>query len=380
MEIGFVHFDNEALRKAKEVLSSLEDAEAVDELGLGRIRNAFSDELFPGISTQQKHAKYFLLLPALYAYLERNVPMRSVNEAREKVEDYEIIFTKRLMDGSQKGTTGIIGSDSIKKRNEYVKYDPAYIYQTGLEKFGFVKKRGNIYRLLSDRSDVYIRKEDIGEQVFVPCPNSEYYFDRVRGDYPLQVELCKEEAEFLKSQITRNTQGTLLCHILEKDLDIKKETKFEHLEDILKNAPSNLYHTYILANRFSRFASLLRRRYAMLLEGTLEDEKWSSYLAKHRDEFTTKKIEEVLESDCISNRVKENTCKYFCREAVKRVEREDIKKGLDKLIREREIAIKGGRSKFNKPENGGANAYLFTYRWENARTIITEIKKGLEDE
>jgi hypothetical protein len=31
---------------------------AIDELGLGRIRDAFSNEMFSGLSTLQTHAKY----------------------------------------------------------------------------------------------------------------------------------------------------------------------------------------------------------------------------------------------------------------------------------------------------------------------------------
>jgi hypothetical protein len=58
MEIGFVNFNQEALNRANKVMKLLQGQGAIDELGLGRIRDAFSNEMFSGLSTLQTHAKY----------------------------------------------------------------------------------------------------------------------------------------------------------------------------------------------------------------------------------------------------------------------------------------------------------------------------------
>lgn len=71
METGFVSFNQEALNRANKVMKLLQGQGAIDELGLGRIRNAFSNTMFPGMSVLQTHAKYFLLMPALYSFLRR---------------------------------------------------------------------------------------------------------------------------------------------------------------------------------------------------------------------------------------------------------------------------------------------------------------------
>jgi len=47
------------------VLDLLAEKGVVDELGIGVIRDAFADLLFPGISTIQTRAKYFLIVPRL---------------------------------------------------------------------------------------------------------------------------------------------------------------------------------------------------------------------------------------------------------------------------------------------------------------------------
>ena len=98
MEIGFVSFNQEALNRANKVMKLLQGQGAIDELGLGRIRDAFSNTMFPGLSVLQTHAKYFMLMPSLYAHLERKY-ISDTCEARKIVRDNEIKLTDRLMKG-----------------------------------------------------------------------------------------------------------------------------------------------------------------------------------------------------------------------------------------------------------------------------------------
>ena len=57
----------------------------VDELGIGVIRDSFSDTLFPGISTIQTRAKYFLTIPRIF----RDYKQIKANERRKtSLADY----------------------------------------------------------------------------------------------------------------------------------------------------------------------------------------------------------------------------------------------------------------------------------------------------
>ena len=154
METGFVSFNQEALNRANKVMKLLQGQGAIDELGLGRIRDAFSNTMFPGMSVLQTHAKYFLLMPALYSFLEKT-RIADVREARTIVRDQEIRMTYRLMDGSAKDATGIIGADMLRRGEGYVKYDPTYVYQAGMEIYGLIPRGGNIYATLAERSAIY---------------------------------------------------------------------------------------------------------------------------------------------------------------------------------------------------------------------------------
>lgn len=52
------------------------------------------------------------------------------------------------MDGSAKDTTGIIGADMLRRGEGYVKYDPTFVYQAGMEIYGLIPSGGNIYKTI----------------------------------------------------------------------------------------------------------------------------------------------------------------------------------------------------------------------------------------
>ena len=57
-------------RKALDVVDLFREQDTRDELGIGTVRDALADSLFPGISTIQTRAKYLLFIPWIYQALE----------------------------------------------------------------------------------------------------------------------------------------------------------------------------------------------------------------------------------------------------------------------------------------------------------------------
>ena len=66
VQIGFIDFSKEERNKILATLKLLGTQTALDELGIGVIRDGYADILFPGISTIQTRAKYFVLIPYLF--------------------------------------------------------------------------------------------------------------------------------------------------------------------------------------------------------------------------------------------------------------------------------------------------------------------------
>src|ERR1700681_1137461 len=58
-------------RKMLDVIDLFREHDTRDEFGIGSVRDAFADMLFPGTSTIMTRARYFLLVPWAYQRLER---------------------------------------------------------------------------------------------------------------------------------------------------------------------------------------------------------------------------------------------------------------------------------------------------------------------
>ena len=52
MKLGFINFSSEEQLKMHQVIQAIQEHQAIDELGLGRIRDAFSNKLFPDLKAQ----------------------------------------------------------------------------------------------------------------------------------------------------------------------------------------------------------------------------------------------------------------------------------------------------------------------------------------
>lgn len=80
MKIGYIHNSAEAYKRAMQVIKLTAEPQALDELGIGRIRDDFADILFPGISTLQKRVKYFSLMPQVYRRAVERGPYENIGE------------------------------------------------------------------------------------------------------------------------------------------------------------------------------------------------------------------------------------------------------------------------------------------------------------
>ncbi len=112
-------------RKMLDVIDLFGEKTTRDELGLGGVRDAFADMLFPGTTTIQTVAKYFLFVPWMYLDLERKqFPSSKVAERARK---FEINLAKTL--GDADGVIGKRAKDSLKRL-------PSSVYWQGLMAWG----------------------------------------------------------------------------------------------------------------------------------------------------------------------------------------------------------------------------------------------------
>jgi len=63
--IGWIDFSSTDRKRVHEVLALMKEPGTLDELGFGQLRDAYADTLFPGFSTIQTRARYFLAVPKI---------------------------------------------------------------------------------------------------------------------------------------------------------------------------------------------------------------------------------------------------------------------------------------------------------------------------
>lgn len=140
MQIGWVDFSKTERDKVVSILRLLGTQTALDELGIGTVRDAFSDMLFPGISTLQTRAKYFVILPYLFAQAE-NHRFKHRRDVLAYIHNEEFTLVKTLVKNSGPEAYGIVGSRNMEKM---VKMKPSSIYWNGLRTVGILRYP-NIY-------------------------------------------------------------------------------------------------------------------------------------------------------------------------------------------------------------------------------------------
>ena len=99
--IGWLDYSEEHRQKMREIIDLFKDEDSVDELGLRSIRDPLADLMFPGLSTIQTRARYFLLVPWLYQRIEnQRVP---ASRAATRARDWQYDLVKAMRNGGVHG-------------------------------------------------------------------------------------------------------------------------------------------------------------------------------------------------------------------------------------------------------------------------------------
>jgi hypothetical protein len=132
MQLGWIDFSKNERNKVLNVLNLLSEAGTLDELGISPIRDGYANLFFPGTSTIQTKAKYFLCIPYAFKDLEKSGetnPNRMFKALYEKEKSCgEHLYANSKDDG-------VIGS-SVIARGSWVKRQPSDIYWAGIRRLG----------------------------------------------------------------------------------------------------------------------------------------------------------------------------------------------------------------------------------------------------
>lgn len=109
--IAWIDHDELQRQQLREFVAAFREQGAVDELGMGRIRDAFSDRLFPGTSVLWRRARYLLFVPWVYLLLEAGGGGRGDPEVRARRLWKALAAELNARAGPSQGVIGASGAD-----------------------------------------------------------------------------------------------------------------------------------------------------------------------------------------------------------------------------------------------------------------------------
>lgn len=377
-----------------DVINLLSEQGAVDELGIGIVRDAFANYFFPGTSTIQTRAKYFLIVPYVLREAVDGRYGKDVNRIFRAIDLDEKDCGIRLLEADPEAE-GVIGTRVLPKG--WVARKPSDIYWNGIRTYGIfcdyglsipeyvslavkLQEQKSVSRLgnRNDDADENDRDDsDAGDISNIRFWNLPIYHDNWRDN--LTIELTKEEAFYLDKQIQKSTKGTLLEYVLKNHVDLNQYDSFGYLTaELSGQVDEKLSYMMKLACDFNNLVYMARVRYnVMLSESENYDavDTWNMLLPdiRHRAKVDLDAVFSELE--LINPRTKN-----FLSSIQSAFMTSDIELA-DELIRKREKNLKGtGRAKLSRTKEFDHSKWVgggeLDYRFSNARRIVNDIYAG----
>ena len=410
--LGWIDFSSEHREKVKTVIDLLAVPGVVDELGVGTIRDCFSDTLFPGISTIQTRAKYFVTLPRLLReYQSLPTLTRRKRSLADWLNDQENQCMKRLAANHRNDPqTGIIGVDFAEKPGE-VQRKPSSVYWNGLRLFGLVRTKLSLAEFLRKFSnpDALLldllegdddTKGDDRDDIDVTSPVVALPTADEQWREHLKLHLSFDEATFLARQIETRVPASLLGQILMDD-GIRKQfverSPDWQFRDFCDQAPfvaelqEPLRTAVYDARDFWRLLQGAHIRYNVLLQtrhGTRRrreefEKEWKGWCEDLKSFPWERWDTDRLWALALLHRrqVKTHT-KQFVIKWIDEIRAGGVDLGrLDDLVTQQERRNKGPRSRLKPNAEGAVSKWIgiasLDYRYPQGRTMIRDIHTGL---
>jgi hypothetical protein len=395
--IAWIDFAEEDRRKMMEVVALFKQRDTRDELGLGTIRDAFAELFFPGTSTLQTRARYYLFVPWFYRrYEQLRVPSHKV---ADRLRGDEVKLIRSLQDAGE--SDGVIGSVSGASLQRF----PASIYWNGLSRWGILRysgSQGQYHRWLDHfyRRRYHQQVTDDGEPVegwgganWDPgLPEAPEGFPERAG-----FQITPEEAAYLRQRVMLSCHDSLFATLLDRCEPVD-DVEFVWLHPQLALFPSIQQEWIAHARNFSesmRGAVLL---YNLMLaelseqgDGIEEYEAsldvWREGLMARSAQFAAWNRREFWTLAMDHGRIPMPTRRFvndWLGLSLVGGVPEDVasSEAARALVHDREVWLKRGRSRLENRRHlemwsGAAGTAQLGYRWAIGSRIANDILRGL---
>ena len=396
---GWVDFVEEDRQRMLDVIQLFKEQETVDELGIGTIRDAFADYLFPGTSTVQTRVRYMLFIPWIYLSLERKkIPSAQIAK-NARSEEVKLIYT--LLDSGE--TEGVIGRIA---KEDLVRL-PSNIYWNGLWSWGirlFPGTQDEYHRYLDHYykgiGRVYSEGDEDTDIDSVPSnwhlglpPSSDNFHEHA------EFALTKDEASYIQERILQRHPNSLLAILVREPEHVSANFIWEHpiLNSLLHSLRDEISHAQNFSDTIYGAALLYNLMLAQLLNQGEWIADYQSRLSKWAGDLSSRWSQLIswyndLKTFWLCSALKRARISYLTKKFVEDwfriIFKEDSSPKISenqsarKLIYNREIQLKHNRARLENTRarklwRGSSGASKLDFRWRNASGILQDIIKGL---
>nr|WP_284047514.1 DUF6361 family protein [Guyparkeria hydrothermalis] len=402
-------------RQMLNAVQALNEPGTRDELGIGTVRDAISNLLFPGTSTIQTRARYFLLVPWCHLRVEAKLRQKRTRDPatiRDWIRSEEVSLIHPLSHSSD--TDGVIGASSGKS----VQRLPGSVYWQGLKRWGirlFEGSQDAYARHLAENGPPISAHSQDEEACSAAMANWHGGLPDLPKDYPknLSMALTQTEARYLKDRVRETVPGTLLAYLIDRpdvpfgdmafpwDLLSDDHVSPGRLKDELMHASNfsllthgaRLLYDCMLAKRaaselpggwheqieqsekhFHDWAGVVIERRDSLAEWDRRRDEFWDYVAKDNPRLaetnrTRQFIDQWFDLVLQSTQPRDLLLNAVAQDLIRKRE-EALKKNLARLVNRRALELWSG--------NLGADQ--LTFRWETVKTLLRDIHEGIAEE
>jgi len=383
-----------------DVIGVFAERDTRDELGIGTVRDAFADIFFPGTSTLQRRARYFLFIPWMYLDLERrHISSREIAAKARREETALIDVLAKSTDHD--GTIGIQARSSLKRL-------ASNIYWQGLGVWGirlFPGSQEQYQRLIERYPGTTSNgtRDDDGERAEGAVrPNWHLGIPSAPGGFPTvaSFNLKRPEAEYLRERILSCLQGTLLAFLVDHGR-IWQPVDFPWEHPQVGEFPVRIRDQLAHARNFSESIWGTALLYNLMLaelgghRETIADyqerlRSWAALLEARKDALTRwdqRGFWGIAHSG--SGHIPITTKSFIDTWLGMALSPEAPRIGANQrarqLIHDREVVLKRALARldnFRARElwNGEAGTAQLSYRWPIAQTMVLDILRAVERE
>ena len=401
---SWLAFSESERRKVLDVVDLFGDRDTRDELGLGTARDALADLFFPGITTIQTRARYFLFVPWMYLDLERKRKSSREISQLARWEETKLIEVLAETEGEKQGVIGFAARKTLKRL-------PSNIYWHGLGAWRI--------RLLQTGQDAYYRsldrfyaltkhrhekiEEKLGEAP-TPAINWHPAIPRPPMGFPADVtfDLTSNEALYLKERILTSVPNSLLAFFLKEDSQWDPNSvEYPWMHPAISKLSSlqraKVQHAEYFAVVMYGASLVYNLILAELADKPDTRQAYDDELHLWADEIKGKRIElaswdraafwRMVRS--VNPRISISTERFVERWVTMALDGSGALSATTSqsgrtLICEREIALKRDQARVKNRRaleqwGGNAGAFRLNYRWGKAQRILLDILQPLVD-